>query len=192
MTGDELTDKGKAVQLLFTQLDAAIASFQKNTTLHCQLGCGKCCFKPDIEATVLEFLPWALYLYRQHQAEEWLEKLNQSDSSVCLILNPTQEGAGLCSQYSYRGLICRLFGYAARTNKYGKKELVTCTIIKDEQKNAFKNAHEQIALGLPVPVMHEYYLQLASIDFDLAREFFPINIALRKAIEKVLSYYAYR
>ncbi|MBS1488269.1 MAG: YkgJ family cysteine cluster protein [Bacteroidetes bacterium] len=189
---DELVNKINAVQSIFDQLDRAIASFQNETSLHCQWGCGKCCFKPDIEATVLEFLPFAHHLYQQGLAEAWLTKTSESDSAVCLILNPTQSGAGLCSQYAHRGLICRLFGYAARTNKYGEKELVTCSIIKTEQVDQIEKANEKIKLGLPVPVMHEYYMQLASIDFDLSRDFFPINAAIRKAIEKVLSYYAYR
>jgi len=40
--------------------------------------------------------------------------------------------------------------------------------------------------------MSDYYMQLHGIDFDLAREFYPINTAIRKAIETVLQYYAYR
>ncbi len=45
---------------------------------------------------------------------------------------------------------------------------------------------------MDVPVMNEYYMQLASIDFEMAREYYPINKAIRKAIEMVLHFYAYR
>ncbi len=44
----------------------------------------------DIEATILEFLPFAFYLNKEGKAEEWYEKLKISDSSICLILNPIQ------------------------------------------------------------------------------------------------------
>jgi hypothetical protein len=109
-----------------------------------------------------------------------------------LILNPTSASAGLCSEYSYRGLICRLFGYSARTNKYNEPELITCQIIKTEQTELFENAVEEIGKGVKVPIMSQYYMQLQAVDFDLTREFYPINTAISKAIETVLHYYAYR
>jgi Fe-S-cluster containining protein len=180
------------VESLFAKLDAEIASFQQATTLHCGWGCGKCCFKADIEATALEFLPFALHLYREGLAEAWYDRLKSTENPICLILNPTQQGAGLCSEYKHRGLICRLFGYSARTNKHGGRELVTCAIIKSEQAAAFTQAEKEIEGGLPVPVMSQYYFQLMAIDADLSREFYPINVALRKAIEAVMHYYAYR
>jgi Fe-S-cluster containining protein len=185
--------KVAAVEEVFQKLDQHIAGFQSWSSLHCKFGCGKCCFKPDIEATILEFLPFALHLYKNNQAEEWLNKLNETDSSVCLIVNPTQAGAGLCTEYPHRGLICRLFGYSARTNKYSKKELVTCQIIKTEQASAYHQAQTKIENDEEgVPVMNQYYMQLHGIDFELTRDFYPINTAIRKAIETVLQYYAYR
>lgn len=187
-----LEEKVRAVEEVFASLDGAIAQFQSGSSLHCKYGCGKCCFKPDIEATILEFLPFAHHLYQTGQAEGWLDRLTATDSSLCLILNPTQNGAGLCSEYTYRGLICRLFGYSARTNKYGTRELVTCQIIKTEQTDAYQAAETQIEKGGAVPVMSHYYMQLHAIDFEMTREFYPINTAMRKAVETVLSYYAYR
>lgn len=187
-----LLEKVRAVEEVFEKLDQEIASFQASTQLHCGWGCGKCCFKPDIEATILEFLPFAHYLYTNNIAFAWLDKINGSDAALCHILNPTQAGAGLCSEYKHRGLICRLFGYSARTNKYGTRELVTCQIIKTEQSENFKRAEANVAAGEPVPVMNQFYMQLHAIDFELTREFFPINEAIKRAIEVILHYYAYR
>jgi uncharacterized protein len=192
MSEDLLIEKVKSVEQVFEKLDQEIASFQTWSGLHCQWGCGKCCFKPDIEATILEFLPFALYLYETGQSESWLEKIQTSDSSICHILNPTQAGAGLCSEYKHRGLICRLFGYSARTNKYNKKELVTCQIIKTEQRESYERAALEISNEGQIPVMSHYYMQLHAIDFELTREFFPINMAIKKAIQAVLQYYSYR
>jgi Fe-S-cluster containining protein len=189
----ELAEKVRAVEEVFEKLDREIASFQSWSGLHCAWGCGKCCYKADIEATILEFLPFAHYLYQQDLAYSWFEKLQDNDSSLCLILNPTQAGAGLCSEYKHRGLICRLFGYSARTNKYGKRELVTCQIIKTEQAVNYQQAAQKIEdTEGELPVMSHYYMQLHAIDFELARDFFPINEAMKRAIEVILHYYAYR
>lgn len=189
MTPDE---KVKEVEAVFQKLDAEIAQFQLATGMHCKSGCGKCCFKPDIEATSLEFLPFAVYLYREGLAEQWHEKLSASEQPVCLILNPTQPGAGLCTEYRYRGLICRLFGYSARTNKYQKKELVTCQVIKTEEPAEYKKGVMLVEEGGNVPVMSQYYMQLHAIDPDMTTEFYPINVAIRKALENVMHYFAYR
>lgn len=188
----ELEEKVRAVEQVFRNLDDEIAKFQSASSLHCKFGCGKCCFKADIEATILEFLPFAYYLNLQGKAEEWYAKLKATDSTICLILNPTQGGAGLCSEYSHRGLICRLFGYSARTNKYRKHELITCQLIKTEQSVAYLQAEEKIEAGSEVPVMSDYYMQLHGIDFELTKDFYPINQAMLKAVETVLQYYAYR
>lgn len=187
-----LDDKVREVIAVFEKLDQEIAAFQQETKLHCKFGCGKCCYKSDIEATTLEFLPFAFDLYKKDQAFAWLEKLRQSDSSICLILNPTQSGAGLCSEYVHRGLICRLFGYSARTNKYNQKEYVTCQIIKTEQTANYNSAAKLVAEGGEIPVMNQFYMQLHAIDMNLTQNFYPINEAMRRAIEHVLSYYAYR
>jgi uncharacterized protein len=187
-----LPEKVEAVEAVFRQLDEEIAAFQSWSTLHCKFGCGKCCFKPDIEATVLEFLPFAVHLHQNGAAFEWLERLKANQGEVCLILNPTAATQGLCSDYQYRGLICRLFGYSARTNKYGAKELVTCQLIKTEQAAAYALAEKGIEENAAVPVMNQYYMRLHSIDYQLAQNFYPINEAIRRAIETVLQYYAYR
>lgn len=189
MTPDE---KVKEVEAVFQKLDAEIAQFQSATGMHCKFGCGKCCFKPDIEATPLEFLPFAVHLYREGLAEQWHDKLTSSNEPVCLILNPTQSGAGLCTEYHHRGLICRLFGYSARTNKYEKKELVTCQVIKTEEPDEYRKGVELVDDGGQVPVMSQYYMQLHAIDPDLTTKFYPINEAIKKALENVMHYYAYR
>lgn len=187
-----LEEKVVAVEAVFEKLDQQIADFQKGSGLHCKFGCGKCCFKADIEATPLEFLPFAMHLYKNDLAFEWLEKIKNAPSSICQILNPTQSGAGLCSEYKHRGLICRLFGYSARTNKYNQKEYVTCQIIKTEQQKNYETAAQQVLEGGAIPVMNQFYMQLHAIDMEMTRDFFPINEAIVRAIEKVLSYYAYR
>ena len=177
---------------VFQDLDAAILNFKTWSSLSCKPGCGTCCLKPNIEATVLEFLPFAHHLYLRGLALEWLNNLQAGETDTCQILRVGQSATGWCSEYAYRGLICRLFGFSARTNKYGKRELATCQTIKTGQPDVFRATGEMISAGATVPVGSHYYTRLASIDPGLARDFYPVNQAIRKAIEVVLHYYAYR
>lgn len=190
-----IEQKVRQVEELFEHLDNEITAFKSETSLHCLVGCGKCCSKPDIDASPLEFLPWALYLFLNGKAEEVLLELDNSLITTCHIYRPLallEEYNGSCSNYRYRGLICRLFGYAASRDKYGELRLATCKIIKEDQLENFNNTEEAISKGLYVPVFTDYYMQLSQIDFRLATTILPINEALKIAIEEVLHYYAYR
>lgn len=187
--------KVRQVEELFDRLDKEIINFKSETKLHCLTGCGKCCSKPDIDASPLEFLPWALHLFLNGKAEETLLELNNSSITTCHIYRPLaliEEYNGSCSNYRYRGLICRLFGYAANRDKYGELRLATCKIIKEDQLDNFNNTEEAISKGLYVPIFTDYYMQLTQIDYHLASIILPINQALKMAIEEVLQYYAYR
>lgn len=187
--------KVRLVEALFDRLENEITAFQSETHLHCRSGCGKCCTTPDINASPLEFLPWALHLFLNGKAEEMLTELNDKTNPACHIYRPItvlDRNNGSCSNYRYRGLICRLFGYAASRDKYGELRLATCKIIKEEQLQNYTNTQEAIDKGLYVPVFTDYYMQLAQIDYRMASIILPINEALIMAIEEVLQYYAYR
>lgn len=189
-----IVKKVRAVEKVYQRLDQEIAQFQSSTGLGCVAGCGACCTKADIEATVLEFLPFAYYCMVEDKAQEVLEKLENQSSSICHLLQMAVVGSnkGLCADYVYRGLICRLFGYAAARDKYGNLRLVTCNKIKEQQAKLYTESVEKIKAGLEVPVMSQYYSRLSNIDQELTRKFYPVNKAMEKALELVLHYYAYR
>lgn len=187
-----MLEKAKAVEAIFEKLEKEVATFQGWTGLHCATGCGKCCYKPDIESTVLELLPFAIHLYQHKLAFAWIDKVKDTGSPLCVLLSPSRMGAGLCSEYKHRPLICRLFGYSARIDKYERRELMSCTVIKTEQQAQFAIASDQVLAGALVPMITQYYMQLRAIDFEMAREYFPINEAIKRAIEVILQYYAYR
>lgn len=187
-----LTGKVRAVKRVYLRLDREIAKLQSDSGLSCLSGCGECCKKPDIEATPLEFLPLALHLFDEGKAQETYEKLQNNDSSLCFVFRPHVTAfGGLCEEYPHRGLICRLFGYSARLNKEGQKELVTCKLLKEQRAEEYQIAVDNIKAGKPVPVMTEYYSRLSSIDPGMVN-FYPINQAMAKALEVVMHYYAYR
>lgn len=176
-------------------MEKEVGSFQKSTGLGCMPNCGKCCSKPDINATALEFLPLAYSLFKNGEAEIWLDKLNNDHSTtLCPVLNTILAPGeiGFCSDYAYRGLICRLFGFSAMLHKNDKPILVTCRPIKEGKPNAVAKAESHIAAKKNYPLISDYYMQLRSIDESLGEELFPIRIAIAKAINAVLGYYAYR
>jgi hypothetical protein len=185
----------KAVEALFAGLDLEIATFQSQTGLGCKAGCGKCCTHPDIDASPLEFLPWAFQLFLNGKAESTLEELRISESSICPLYRPLSvldSNSGRCGDYKYRGLICRLFGYGASRDKMGELRLATCKIIKENQADLYENSKVAMKNGLYVPIFTDYYMNLNQIDFRMGNVILPINKAMKAAIEEVLQYYAYR
>lgn len=187
-----LAEKVKSVEEIFQLLDTEINTFKEWSGLKCIPDCGKCCFKPDIDATVLEFLPLAYHLYKNGQALNLYDRVVAGENNPCLLIQAGNSG-GMCGNYKFRGLICRLFGYSARLNKLGKADMVTCKIIKTEQSTPYKQAMVLIGLGeRTIPVIGQYYMRLAAIDEELGRTLYPINTAIRKALEIVLQYYSYR
>ena len=188
-----LAAKVKEVERLFKTIDEDIAKFQEKSKLGCISGCGECCKKPDIEATVLEMLPYAYYLYKNKKAEDQWEKLKENTAAICILFtSPVGSQKGFCSEYTSRGFICRLFGFSAVLDKTGQPELATCKYIKTSQAEAYQQTVEAIKRGEHVPVMSEYYMKLYGIDANLSTKFYPINTAIRLAIEEVMSYFAYR
>jgi uncharacterized protein len=182
------------VEKIFHELDKKISDFQEDTGLKCISGCGKCCFNPEVEATILEFLPLAFHFYKSGKAPEIYENFLSNNSPVCAMLSPVvpATSSGFCSEYRYRGLICRLFGFSARRNKIGNLDLFTCKVIKENQPDEYRQASTNINSGMHAPVTTDYYMKLRSIDPDLGLKTYPINEAIIKAFEVVMNYYYFR
>lgn len=185
--------KVQLVENLFSKLEQETAQFAQSSGLSCVSGCGKCCTYPNVEASPIEFLPWAFHLFLNGEAEKTIIQLKKTQSLTCFIYKPLSLiNQGRCSNYKYRGLICRLFGFAANTDKYGNLRLATCKIIKEGQAENYNSTAQSISKGLYVPVFTEYYMQLNQIDCYLGNIILPINKALKLALEEVLQHYAYR
>lgn len=192
---NSIENRVRLIETLFHNLDIEIAEFQEKTHLSCIAGCGKCCSTPEIDASPVEFLPWAFHVFLNGKAEETLSELEQNTTATCFLYRPkslAEFTMGNCSNYQYRGLICRLFGFGATTDKYGKLRIATCNIIKEKQTSNFESATIAINANLSVPIFTEYYMQLSQIDFKLGNIFLPVNKAMKAALEEVLQYYAYR
>lgn len=188
-------NKVRAVNSVFNSLQKETFRYAEKSGMQCPIGCSKCCLKEDIEATPLEFLPFAYSLYKQNQLFNFLDKTdNMPEDGRCILYNPMQTllEPGGCSHYLYRGLICRLFGFSAFINKAGEKQIVTCATMKDLDRSRFDEVSDLVQTKLSIPVMRDYYLKLYSIDNNLTMKHYPINTAIKKAVEYVAGYYIYR
>lgn len=189
-----LQEKSQEVRRVFDELDVEIKAFLEASKLTCIPGCGFCCANPKVNASVLEFLPLAFDLYDKGKAEKALKMLESKDEqSLCILYKSMSldNAMGFCSDYSNRGLICRLFSSSSRKNKEGKKEIITCKKLKEGKKSEFEAASKSINEDLPIPSSTGIYNQLYNIDFQLTSQQFPINQAIKKAIEVVLTYKFY-
>ncbi|PIQ50076.1 MAG: hypothetical protein COW03_01765 [Cytophagales bacterium CG12_big_fil_rev_8_21_14_0_65_40_12] len=186
--------KVKAVEKIFAALDQEMNALRTSSGLHCISGCGKCCFKADIEASPLEFIPYAFHLYLTKRIDEAYQALLLNETSICALFAPVPFSLdkGSCSSYAYRGLICRLFGFSATRDKNGLSKLITCKILKETQGDVVNTIQKGIESDIPVPMMNDYYFRIRSIDPDLGTMMLPINLAMQKAMEVVMGYYAYR
>lgn len=187
--------KVREVEKVFADLEKEMNVLRQSSGLHCIAGCGKCCFKADIEASPVEFLPYALHLIRNDKIEQVYAGLQKNTSTQCTLFAPVlgSDTNGNCSEYPYRGLICRLFGFTAARGMNGQKRLVTCKIIKSDQTYTVAKIEEELKRDkASVPLMSDYYYRIRNIDPDLGTKLLPINKAIQTALEVVMGYYAYR
>lgn len=186
-----MLNKIRKVERIFKQLDKETEQFVRKSGLRCLTNCNLCCLKEGLEANVLEFLPLANYLVKNNLHEAALDLL-ETNPQHCINLSKNQEKgitAG-CSIYEHRGLICRLFGFSAVRDKNAQLAMYTCSHIKREFSTEFQMVSKNINQGLNIPVVADFYTRFYFIDSVLANDYNPINISIRKAIEKVAYYYA--
>ncbi len=191
-----LTNKVRAVLKIYRKLEIDTGLFQSATGLSCKSGCGTCCSYPDIYATPLEFLPYAFHQYQTGKAEEKMELLKTefSELKTCSLFSHRQLalGPGGCLDYEFRGLVCRVFGFSSMILKDGSHSLIACKILKEKHPAIFDHSENSLEKLQMAPVAANYYLPLASIDYELSEKQLPVNPAIIKALEYVLAYYCYR
>lgn len=162
--------------------------FSKATGIVCASQCHLCCLKKDIMASPLEFLPFAYFLYKKGLAETFYCRLEELPAnSLCILFSALGDRPGGCTEYAYRGLICRLFGFSSGTDKSGRKRMITCKAIKETP------AYQRLKPGhlAKSPTFADYHMRLAAIDLILANEQLQINEAIKRAIEIVVTHYRY-
>ena len=105
---------------------------------------------------------------------ERTDALTQNEKR-CWLFGRSEAGRGRCREYANRPLVCRAFGYSARTAKTGAKEWLACSILKEKSVDASL-----------APGCEGFSLALAALDPELGTRLLPIHRALKLALEKVL------
>jgi Fe-S-cluster containining protein len=186
-----MLEKIRKVERVFKQLDKGTRKFGQQSNLKCLTNCNLCCLKQGLEANVLEFLPLANHLVKNNLHEAALDLL-ETEPEHCINLAKSQlpgETSG-CSVYEHRGLICRLFGFSAVHDKNSKLSIYTCSHIKKEYPEEYKMASASINTPkMNIPQVSDFYYQIYFIDPQMANDYNPINVSIRKAIERVAYYY---
>jgi len=177
----------RSVSRIYENLDNQINDFSRATDLKCPDGCGACCKNPNVEATVLELFPLAQEIYLQERLDEVLEVLNprlNQGYTPCVLYQPDLKimGNGRCGFYTHRPLICRLFGFAARKNKYDKIEFSPCRVIKKKEPHLLPRTQMAITNRLLPPLYQESALRVAAILPSLGFRRSPINQAIYEAL----------
>jgi Fe-S-cluster containining protein len=185
-----MLDKIRKVEQVFKQLDKETEKFGKQSNLRCLTNCNLCCLKKGLEANILEFLPLAWYLVENNLHVAALDLLETNpEHCINLALSQVPGKTAGCGNYEHRGMICRLFGFSGVKDKNSKLAVYTCVHMKNEFPEEFKNAMERINSGMEIPMVTDFYYQIYFIDSNLANDYNPINVSIRKAIEKVAYYY---
>lgn len=185
-------DAERAVLKLYRRIDADILRLRRAAGICCPTGCGQCCENPRVSASVAELLPLSRFLWQQGEAYAVLDTLSGAgDESRCVFYQPDAavSGRGRCGMYAMRPLICRLFGFSFRTNKYGSSELVTCRSIKAFVPEAVQRIESIIAAGGRAGLvrrltMRNAQMSLARFDPAAGSRLLPINNAIRCALER--------
>lgn len=171
----------------YEEMSLAFSGAQLKNNLQCPNDCGKCCENPSIEASVLEMLPMALYLHDNNLIDAYLEKIDQA-------MNTNQYCIGLqnnrCHLHPYRPTICRMFGVSGHLDKNRKLQASICKVLKETHP---EDSHKVMTHpeNHNLPVMTHWASKLLTLEPELLTKQMHINLALKKAIEKVAMCLAY-
>ncbi|OGK10798.1 MAG: hypothetical protein A2W80_03590 [Candidatus Riflebacteria bacterium GWC2_50_8] len=179
------------IESLQKTVDKEVRQCKSHTGIECVQHCAHCCSYEDITASPAEFLPFAWHAWRLGLLDQWFDELDKHDSKVCAFAR-LSEGAWGCKIYPARGLICRLFGFSATTDKNGRPLFAACRILRQHRPELVENVTGYLARGGKMPVIAHYYRQLSAIEPALGREMMPINQAIKKALEIIYFHFSYR
>jgi Fe-S-cluster containining protein len=180
-------DQASKVMEIYREMDALSSHFQNATGLRCLPGCGTCCDTEEVEATVVEVIPLCWQILLSREEERYLSaiaEMEEQKSQSCVIYEPAPSPvqSGCCSLYEFRPLVCRLFGFAARRDKKGELEFVTCKWLKDATPEALKRGQIGVGSGLPAPVYQDAFMRVASVNPAMGFRRLPINRAIKEAL----------
>jgi len=174
------------LEKVYAEMADTFSAYQSGTGLSCPPGCGRCCTNPEIEASVLEMIPFALKIYDQGQLDEWIQKLEERENPQCILLEIDEStGKTRCISYNERPSVCRMFGVAGTYNKHQEITHSICKLIK-ELNTEIPTPNES------TPLIPLWSSKLTAIDPELSKNKLPINQAMKLALEKIAFYTQYQ
>jgi Fe-S-cluster containining protein len=179
------------LQTLYREMSQTFSSYQSSTGLACLSGCGRCCTNPDIEASTLEMISFALHIYDEGKMDEWLIKTESKSDLPCLLFKGDSEGQGQCTSYDNRPSICRMFGVAGYYDKTHLATLSVCKFIREKYPVQTQDLQD-LALLTNTPMLSFWNSKMSDLDPDLIQQRMPINEAIHSALEKVSLYAQYQ
>jgi uncharacterized protein len=185
--GAMLLELSAQVQAVYAELDALVARYAAVAGLRCPPGCSVCCQSEKVEATVLELLPLAFTLFRTGQAELLYRRLARGGGGEqCLLFRPDLAGEGGwgCSQYPFRTVVCRLFGFAGNRDRTGVPRLAACRVMREAGIAIPSEGGFAAEVAPLLPLFAEAGLRITALHPGLGTSRRPINQALREALEK--------
>lgn len=177
------------LQKIYDEMGQTFSSYQGSVGLSCPSGCGQCCLNPEVEASMLEMLPMALKIYDEGKLEEWLDLLETTSVSHCLIFNYQGGRKGQCTSYYERPSLCRMFGVSGYLDKKGEISVSICKLLKQDFPETSQKIKDDRSPD--IPKLRDWSLHLSTIHPELIQARIPINDALRKALEKIALYAKY-
>jgi len=184
----EKRKKVKAIMKIYRDIDKKTENFRQKTGLKCLSGCGECCHDKFVSATTLEMLPLASATKQKGELDAWITQVDPKDKhSPCMFFKGEKNSSqGYCQVYEHRPLVCRLFGFSAREDKYKKYELMVCRKIKEAMPEVMEKAEAQVDAGKRhAPLSQEYVMKTFTLSLQDGGDSRNINHAFAKAAEIV-------
>jgi len=187
---DDLYNKANEIQEILDSVEKIIRNVQLETGLRCPPSCRECCKTSgdSIQVTVTEFLPLSLRLWNEGKATHLLERLDSVyDNDECILFESSSAVSeeGGCTEYASRPLLCRLFGFSGIINRSGQVIPVVCRYMKIHCPQSVEILLGKLSDGLKIPVFADYSSQIRGVDPYMGANTFPVNLALRRALEYV-------
>jgi len=179
------------LQKLYQEMDQTFSPYQASTGLHCLPGCGRCCMNPEVEASLLEMLPFALRVLDEGTLNEWMDKLENNQQDFCVLFQNEGEGRGKCGSYQDRPSVCRMFGVAGYFDKHHQVTLSICKYIQEMDTELSEKMKAQ-ADQENTPMLMLWSSQMAVLNPDLIQNKMLINMAIKEALAKVALYAMYQ
>jgi len=162
------------VLTMFTIAEMQALRFSSHTGIACPPACSDCCRNDKPEDSVLSALPAGLWAVDCDMLDLLERAASERPLGPCVFYSQSPEKP--CSIYPLRPLICRLFGFAGKRDKYGTVQYRPCSRMTKPL---------QPILRTP-PVFSDHATRLEFLYPPLGNDRQPLNVAFHKAAQWIL------